>query len=57
MNQRKSPYCTPESQVIQMRLERVILGLSDDRDMNSFIGDRDTAGDRDGGIGGNEYDL
>ena len=57
MNQSKTIYCTPESRLRQVRLERIILGGSEDRDMNPFSGDNDTAGDREGGIGGNDYDL
>ena len=57
MNQTKTVYCSPESRLRQVRLERIILGGSDDHDMTPFSGDNDTAGDHDGGIGGNEYDL
>ncbi len=50
-------YVTPETEQILVRFEENILSGEDNRDMNSFRGDSYTAGDRDGGIGGNNYDL
>lgn len=56
MNQ-KLIYVTPETELILVRFEKNILSGEDSRDMNPFRGDSYTAGDRDGGIRGNNYDL
>ena len=51
-------YCAPECKLYNLKLNRVILVLSNEnRDMNTFVGDADSAGDCEGGIGGNNYDL
>ncbi len=50
-------YEIPESELILVRFEENILSGTDNRDMTPFRGDNGTAGDRDGGIGGNDYDL
>jgi hypothetical protein len=50
-------YEAPGSELLLIRFEKNILSGADNRDMTPFHGDNDTAGDRDGGIGGNDYDL
>ena len=53
----KNMYASPESEVYFVAIETNILSGNEDRDMSTFRGDSYTAGDRDGGISGNNYDL
>jgi hypothetical protein len=59
MNCSKIFYSAPECKLRFLKLERCVLtgSLQDDHNMDPFSGDNDTAGDHDGGIGGNNYDL
>lgn len=53
----KNLYTSPESEVYSVANETNFLQSNEDRNMSPFSGDDDTAGDREGGIGGNNYDL
>lgn len=57
MKTMKNMYASPESEVYFVAIETNILSGNEDRDMSTFRGDSYTAGDRDGGISGNNYDL
>ena len=48
-------YTSPLAEEFVVSFEENI--LSENRDMTPFVGDNDTAGDHEGGIGGNDYDL
>ena len=57
MKTMRNLYTSPESEVYSVASETNFLQSNEDRNMSPFSGDVDTAGDQEGGIGGNNYDL